>query len=44
MLTSFKGGPKIVDGNVLCGGQKNGHTFTEEEIRAVCDVGGVVYV
>ena len=33
-----------VGGDFYCSTQKNGHKFTEAEIRAVCDVKGKVYV
>lgn len=43
-LTSLEGAPTKVGGNFSCHNQKNGHTFTESEIRDVCVVGGKVYV
>ncbi len=39
-LTSLEGAPKFVGGNFYC--LRN--SFTEEQIRAVCDVNGKVYV
>lgn len=41
-LTSLDGCPKQVSGNFYCVG--NPGKFTEEQIRAVCDVKGVVMV
>ena len=41
-LTSLKGAPKTVVKNFYI--QNAGRKFTEEEVRAVCDVGGKVYV
>ncbi len=43
-LTSLEGAPEFVEYDFDCSNQKNGHKFTEEEVRAVCDVGGKVYV
>ena len=40
-LTSLKGAPEKVGGRFWC---KNPKKFTEEEVRAVCDVKGKVYV
>lgn len=40
-LTSLEGAPKEVGGNFIF--TDNGITVTEEEIRAVCNVGGNVY-
>ena len=39
-LTSLEGAPKFVGGNFYC--LRN--SFTEEQIRAVCDIKGKVYV
>ncbi len=39
-LTSLEGAPKFVGGNFYC--LRN--SFTEEQIRAVCDVKGKVYI
>ena len=41
-LTSLQGVPKHVDGNFYC--HNNIKKFTEEEVRAVCDVKGNVHV
>jgi hypothetical protein len=41
-LTSLKGAPKEVKGNFNC--SENTKEFTEEEVRAVCKVGGNVIV
>ena len=41
-LTSLKGAPKKVDGKFVCG--KCGKQFTEDEVRAVSNVSGVVDV
>ena len=41
-LTSLKGAPKTVVKNFYI--QNTGRQFTEEEVRAVCDVKGKVYV
>lgn len=40
-LTSLEGAPKQVD-NFFC--QNNDKQFTEDEVRAVCDVKGFIYV
>ena len=41
-LTSLEGAPSIVDGDFLC--YNNSVQFTEEQVRAVCNVKGHVYV
>lgn len=41
-LTSLEGAPKEVGGDFYC--QDNPVKFTEEQVRAVCDVKGNVYV
>lgn len=41
-LTNLEGCPKIVGGDFIC--KNNAKQFTEEEVRAVCDVKGKVYV
>jgi hypothetical protein len=41
-LTSLEGAPKKIGGDFVGLSQKNGHKFTEEEVRAVCDVKGNV--
>ncbi len=41
-LTSLQGAPKHVDGNFSC--RNNAVKFTEEQVRAVCQVKGYVYV
>ena len=41
-LTSLEGAPSSVDGDFLCG--NNSVQFTEEQVRAVCNVKGRVYV
>jgi hypothetical protein len=41
-LTSLEGAPQKVGGDFDC--SRNSKEFTEEEVRAVCDVGGKVYV
>ena len=41
-LENLEGFPKYVGGNLLCFNQYSGKHFTEEEIRAVCDVRGRV--
>jgi hypothetical protein len=41
-LTSLKGAPRSVGGNFYCNDNKK--QFTEEEVRAVCKVGGKVFV
>lgn len=43
-LTSLQGAPQSVGGDFDCRDQKNGHKFTEAEVRAVCKVRGVVVV
>ena len=42
LLTSLEGAPKTVGGSFYC--YKNPVQFTEEQVRAVCDVKGVVFV
>ena len=41
-LTSLEGAPKEVEGDFYC--QKNKTKFTEEDVRAVCKVGGRILV
>ena len=41
-LTSLQGVPKHVDGNFYC--HNNIKKFTEEEVRAVCNAKGNIYV
>jgi len=41
-LTSLEGAPEYVGGNFYCRG--NPVRFTEKQVRAVCDVKGVVFV
>lgn len=41
-LTSLEHAPKTVGGSFYCSG--NARKFTEEEVRAVCNVKGTVYV
>ena len=41
-LTSLEGAPKEVDGDFLCFDNKK--KFTKEDVRAVCDVKGSIYV
>ena len=41
-LTSLKGAPQKVSGNFYC--RSNKRKFTEEEVVAVCYVGGKIYV
>ena len=41
-LTSLQGAPKYVGGSFWC--QNNTKKFTEEEVRAVCNVKGRIYV
>ena len=41
-LTSLAGAPKTVDGDFSCG--FNDIKFTEEQVRAVCDVKGKIFV
>ena len=41
-LTSLRGAPKTVGGDFVC--HSNLGIFTEEQVRAVCDVKGNVYV
>jgi hypothetical protein len=41
-LTSLQGAPKHVGGHFYC--YDNEKKFTEEEVRAVCDVKGNVHV
>ena len=41
-LTSLKGAPQKVDRHFIC--HSNDVKFTEEQVRAVCDVKGDVYV
>ena len=41
-LTSLEGAPKYVGGDFHC--YDNTVKFTEEQVRAVCEVGGDVYV
>jgi hypothetical protein len=43
-LTSLEGCPSTVGGNFVCGDQKSGVRFTEEQVRDVCDVKGKIYV
>ena len=43
-LTSLEFAPTSVGGSFDCSDQKNGHKFTEEEVRVVCQVGGRIYV
>ena len=41
-LTSLEGAPKVVGGSFWC--DNNTKQFTEEEVRAVCEVKGKIYV
>jgi len=41
-LTTLKGAPQKVDRHFIC--HSNDVKFTEEQVRAVCDVKGTVYV
>jgi len=41
-LTSLEGAPQKVDRHFIC--HSNDVKFTEEQVRAVCDVKGTVYV
>ena len=41
-LTSLVGAPSSVGGNFYCNG--NATKFTIEQVRAVCDVKGIIYV
>ena len=41
LLTTLEGAPKVVGKDFYCG--KNPGKFTEEQVRAVCDVKGKVY-
>ena len=41
-LKSLEGAPKFVDENFMC--RFNSVKFTEDQVRAVCDVKGTVYV
>ena len=41
-ITSLEGAPKEVEGDFYC--QKNKTKFTEEDVRAVCKVGGRILV
>lgn len=41
-LETLEGAPKSVGANFICPHQENGKVFTEEEVRAVCDVNGAV--
>ena len=41
-LTSLEGAPKSVDGYFVCSNNKK--RFTEEDVRAVCNVEGGIYV
>jgi hypothetical protein len=41
-LTSLQYAPKYVGGDFWC--HNNTKKFTEEEVRAVCDVKGYIYV
>ena len=41
-LTTLKGAPQKVDRHFIC--HSNNVKFTEEQVRAVCDVKGTVYV
>jgi hypothetical protein len=41
-LTSLQGAPNYVDGDFFC--HRNAIQFTEEQVRAVCQVKGDVYV
>jgi hypothetical protein len=43
-LTSLEGCPQSVGGDFHCSSQRNGHKFTEAEVRAVCKVGDDVVV
>jgi hypothetical protein len=43
-LTSLKFAPSKVTRQFNCYNQKNGHQFSEEEVREVCEVGGVIVV
>ena len=45
-LKSLAGAPKTVGGNFDCGNNPgpNGKGFTEDDVRAVCDVKGKIYV
>jgi len=44
LLTSLEGIPERVKGSVLVNGQQNGHQFTEEYVREICEVDGDVEV
>jgi len=41
-LTSLNGAPSSVGGNFYCG--RNAANFTIEQVRAVCDVKGTIFV
>ena len=41
-LISLEGAPKIVESNFIC--ENNEKKFTEEEVMAVCEVKGNIYV
>jgi hypothetical protein len=41
-LTSLEGAPQKVDRHFIC--HSNDVKFTEEQVRAVCDVKGTVYL
>jgi len=41
-LTSLEGAPEKVEGSFFC--SNNTVKFTEEQVRAVCDVKGRIYV
>jgi len=45
-LTSLKDAPKSVRGSFSCQNNPgpNGDGFTEEDVRAVCDVKGQIYL
>ena len=43
-LKSLEGAPKEVSGNFYCSNQKNGHKFSKEDVRKVCNVKGKIYV
>jgi len=43
-LTSLEGTPEKINGDFACYHQKNGHKFTKEEVKAVCNVKGYIYV
>jgi hypothetical protein len=43
-LTSLNGAPKNVGGDFSCRAPKNGHKFTKEDVRKICDVKGKIYV